>query len=105
MSPDDPLLTVSWRTVLIGLAVVAAGVVFKAWRSGGREWLPFYFTYLVAVGFVPAAGAYEATKRLGNWRGLRMRVLYGLATSRLWGVTPGVPRVWLGSQPNALRWG
>jgi len=102
MSPDDPLLTVSWRTVLIGLAVVAAGVVFKAWRSGGREWLPFYFTYLVAVGFVPAAGAYEATKRLVNWRALSMSVLYVLATSIIWEVTLAFPRFWWGYQPNAL---
>jgi hypothetical protein len=102
MSPDHPLLRVSWRTVLIGVAVLAGGVVFKAWRSGGREWIPFYFTYLVAVGFVPAACAYEATKRLVNWRALSTSVLYVLATSIIWEVTLAFPRFWWGYQPRAL---
>src|SRR5262249_58470928 len=100
MSPDDPLLTVSWRTVLIGLAVVAAGVVVKAWRSGGREWLPVYFTYLVTVGFVPAAGAYEATKRLVNWRGARHRGVFGVPAPVILGGTPGVPEVLWGAAPD-----
>src|SRR5262249_10153219 len=67
--------------------------------------LPFYFTYLVAVGFVPAAGAYEATKRLVNWRALSMRVLYVLATSILWEVKLAFPRVLWGFPPKALLGG
>jgi hypothetical protein len=92
----------AYVALLIGVAVLAGGVVFKAWRSGGREWIPFYFTYLVAVGFVPAACAYEATKRLVNWRALSTSVLYVLATSIIWEVTLAFPRFWWGYQPRAL---
>jgi len=102
MSRDHPLLKISWRMVSIGVAVVAGGVVFKVWRTGGREWLPYYFTYLVAVGFVPAAYAYEATKQLVNWRALSLTVLYVLATSIIWEVTLAFPRFWWGYQPSVL---
>ncbi len=102
MSPDQPLFVISWRIVLFGAAVIAAGIALKAWLSGGREWLPRYFTYLVLVGFVPAAVAYEATKQLVNWRALSMTVLYVLATSIIWEVTLAFPRRWWGYQPGAL---
>ena len=102
MSSEQYLLRPSWRALLMGALVVAAGVGLKAWWSQGQVWVPYYFTYLVLIGFVPAFGAYNATKELVNWRALSVTVLYVLATSIIWEVTLAFPRRWWGYQPDAL---
>jgi len=102
MNPDQYLIQPSWRVILAGVVVVAAGIGLKVWWSQGRVWVPYYFTYLVVIGFVPAIIAYNATKDLVNWRALSLAVLYVLGTSIIWEVTLAFPRQWWGYQPDAL---
>jgi hypothetical protein len=81
--------------MIVGLAVFH--------RNPVREGLiPGYFTFLVALAFVPAVFLFSKTRQWVNWRAFGVTALYLLVTSMAWEATLAVPRHWWGYKPSTM---
>ena len=56
----DRLVRFHLPSVILGVALIGAALAYKKLFSPVREGFPEYFTFLVAVAFVPAAGFFPA---------------------------------------------
>jgi hypothetical protein len=96
------ILAFSLPALGVGIVLAIAGVILKKLLHGPGFWIPIYFTFLIALAFVPAMVLYRATKGLINWRAFSLTCVYILLTSLLWEVTLGVPNFWWRYQPNGM---
>jgi len=90
------------RACLPGVALVAGAVVFRGAASPGPAGFPWYFVYLVALGFVPAAGLFTFARPLINWRAFGFTLGAILLLSLVWEVTLAIPYGWWGYRPGAM---
>lgn len=96
------LLRFHLPSVLVGLLLIAAAIVYKKAFSPVRAGFPEYFTFLVAVAFVPAAGFFSTARPFINWRAFSFTLFFILLVSLLWEATLGVPYQWWGFQPEQM---
>lgn len=82
------------ESVIFGIALWVAAVVYKKFFSHVSDGMPWYFTYLVMVSFIPSAGFFPAVRRLVNWRAFSVTFLTILLISLVWEATLGVPYNW-----------
>jgi lycopene cyclase domain-containing protein len=75
----------------LGVALLAMGILYKKFFAADRSGFPGYFTVLVLLGFVPAAGFFQAAKPLINWRALGLTLFFVLFISLLWETTLAIP--------------
>lgn len=98
----DRLLRVHPPSVILGIALIAAAVVYKKAFSPIREGFPEYFTFLVLAAFVPAAGFFPTARRFINWRAFSLTLFLILLVSLLWEATLAVPYQWWDYQPKQM---
>lgn len=98
----DPLLSFHKESVITAVVLLAAAVVYKKILSADSEGFPWYWTYLLAAAFIPAAGFYRATRELINWRAFSFTFLLVTMISLLWEATLASPYQWWGYQPDAM---
>ncbi|HYM78399.1 MAG TPA: hypothetical protein VE377_20665 [Candidatus Dormibacteraeota bacterium] len=89
-------------SLILGLALIVAAIVYKKEFSPVREGWPGYFIVLVAGGLIPAVSFYPATKRFINWRALSLTMLFILLVSMLWEATLALPYGWWNYQHPAM---
>jgi len=98
----DRLIRFHRPSAILGVALIGAAVAYKKLFSPVREGFPEYFTFLVAVSFVPAAGFFPTARGLINWRAFSLTLFFILLVSLLWEVTLAVPYQWWGFQPKQM---
>lgn len=98
----DRLIRVHPPSVILGIALIAAAVVYKKAFSPIREGFPEYFTFLVLAAFVPAAGFFPTARRFINWRAFSLTLFLILLVSLLWEATLAVPYQWWDYQPKQM---
>jgi hypothetical protein len=89
-------------SVVLGLGLWVAAVLYKKTLAPSPEGFPWYFTYLLAVGIIPAAGFFPTVERFINWRAFGFTFFFILLISLLWEVTLGVPYGWWDYEAGAM---
>ena len=89
-------------SLVIGVLLIAAAIIYKRWFSEVREGLPGYFIVLVAGGLIPSASFYPVTRRFINWRALSLTMYFTLLISLLWEATLALPYGWWNYQHRAM---
>ena len=98
----EPVLSFHLRAAALGLLLVGAAVVYKKTRAADPGGFPGYFTFLVAVAFVPAAGLYRSVRPFINWRAFSLTSFVVVLISLLWEVTLALPYGWWRFQPRMM---
>ena len=89
-------------SLVVGVVLIAAGVIYKKWFSEVPDGMPGYFIVLVLGGLVPSVGLYTVTRRFINWRALSLTMFFILLVSMLWEVTLALPYGWWNYQHGAM---
>jgi hypothetical protein len=85
-----------------GIALVAAAVLYKKVISHDPSGFPAYFTVLVAGAMVPSMSLFDSARRLINWRAFSLTIFMILLISMFWEATLAVPYGWWGYQPHQM---
>lgn len=96
------LLQFHLTSLILGLALIAAAVVYKKYCSEVRDGWPGYFAVLVIGGLVPSVSLYPATRRFINWRALSLTMLFLMLVSMLWEATLALPYGWWNYQHRQM---
>ena len=96
------LLQFHASSLIAGILLIAAAVIYKKMFSSYPEGFPGYFTILVAGGLIPAVGFFPTANRFINWRALSLTLFFILLISLLWEATVAVPYGWWGYQPRQM---
>lgn len=89
-------------SLIVGLALILAAILYKKYFSSVPEGMPGYFIVLVAGGLIPSVSFYPATKGFINWRALSLTVFFILLISMLWEATLALPYGWWNYQHSAM---
>jgi len=89
-------------SLIVGLILIAAAIVYKKWFSTVRDGVPGYFIVLVLGGLVPSISFYPVTRRFINWRALSLTMYFLLLVSMLWEATLALPYGWWNYQHHAM---
>jgi hypothetical protein len=85
-----------------GVALIAAAVLYKKFVSHSPDGFPAYFTVLVLGAMVPSASLFDSARRLINWRAFSLTIFMILLISMFWEATLAVPYGWWGFQQNQM---
>jgi hypothetical protein len=96
------LLTFHPSSLIVGLALILAAMLYKKLRSPYSEDFPGYFTVLVIGGVIPSASFFPAARRCINWRALSLTIFMLLLISLFWEATLAVPYGWWGYQQKQM---
>jgi hypothetical protein len=89
-------------SLIVGIVLIAGAIVYKKVLSASPEGFPGYFTVLVALAFIPAAGFFPTARLFINWRAFSLTLFLMLLVSLLWEATLAVPYGWWGYQPDQM---
>ena len=89
-------------SLIVGLALIGAAILYKEFRSPFPEGFPGYFTVLVAGGLVPSMAFFPVARRFINWRAFSLTVFMLLLISMFWEATLAVPYGWWGYQQRQM---
>lgn len=89
-------------SLLVGLVLVAAAIVYKKLLSHDPEGFPAYFTVLVVGSTVPSVGFFKTARPFINWRAFSLTLFMILLISLFWEATLAVPYGWWGYQPREM---
>ncbi|MGB9079551.1 MAG: hypothetical protein WCC26_22145 [Terracidiphilus sp.] len=89
-------------SLFVGLALIAAAILYKKLLSPSPDGLPGYFIVLVIGGMVPSASLFHAARRLINWRAFSLTIFMILLISLFWEATLAVPYQWWGYQQKEM---
>ena len=89
-------------SLFLGIALIAAAVIYKKRFSESPEGFPWYFTYLTVASIVPSAGFLHTARPFINWRAFGFTFFLLLLLSLLWEVTLGIPYGWWGYHPETM---
>jgi hypothetical protein len=104
VAKGGPLVHWNRRLILIGLAILAAGVLVKkyGWWHDYHEGLPYYlFAELVLV-FVPLSALYDRVRPLTNIRAFVFVLPLHALVSVVWETTLALPYGWWDYQHRAM---
>jgi len=96
------LLKFHRTSLILGVVLIAAAVIYKKEFSVVSSGWPGYFIVLVVGGLVPAVSSFPATSRFINWRALSLTVFFILPISLLWEATLALPYGWWNYQHGAM---
>jgi hypothetical protein len=96
------LLQFHLTSLILGLGMIAAAVIYKKEFSGVPEGWPGYFIVLVIGGLVPSVSSFPATSRFINWRALSLTIFFILLISLLWEATLALPYGWWNYQHGTM---
>src|SRR6266513_4980853 len=57
-----------FASVVLGVVLIAAAIVYRKFLSGAPDGFPWYFVYLVCAALIPSAGFFHTAQRFINWR-------------------------------------
>jgi hypothetical protein len=83
-----------FASVVLGVVLIAAAVVYRKFISAASDGFPWYFTYLVCASLIPSAGFFYTAQRFINWRAFSFTFFLLLLISLLWEVTLALPYGW-----------
>jgi len=89
-------------SLLIGLALAVAGVVYKRYVSDTPGAVPGYFLFLVAAALVPSLFLFPTALPFINWRALGFTYFLLQLISLLWEATLAAPYQWWGYRPEQM---
>lgn len=98
----DRLLRFHPQSLLLGVALVVAAILYRRYFVSGTPGFPGYFTFLVAAALGPSTILFNAVLPVINWRAFSLTLFVILLTSLLWEATLGVPYGWWGYQPAQM---
>lgn len=98
----DRLLRFHPMSLVLGLALIAAAILYKRFVSSVPGGWPGYFIVLVAGGLIPSASLYPVTRRFINWRAMSLTMFVILLVSLLWEATLALPYGWWNYQHPAM---
>jgi hypothetical protein len=101
-SKIDRLLRFHTPSIVLGIILIVAAVVYKKLLSPIPEGFPEYFTFLVLVAFVPGISFFPTARRFINWRAFSLTLFLILLVSLLWEATLAVPYQWWDYQPRQM---
>ena len=96
------LLGFDTRSLLVGMALVGAAVVYKKVLAADPTGFPWYFVYLVGAAVIPSVGLYRAIERFINWRAFSVTFFFMLLISLMWEATLAVPYEWWNYDPRMM---
>jgi hypothetical protein len=89
-------------SLLIGLALAVAGVVYKWSFSGTAGVVPGYYLFLVATALVPSMFLFPTALPFINWRALSFTYFLLQLVSLLWEATLAAPYQWWGYRSEQM---
>lgn len=89
-------------SVVIAVALVAVGVIYKKFFSASPDGFPGYFTFLVLGALLPAASFFPSARLFINWRAFSLTLFFVLLLSLLWEATLAVPYGWWDYQSKQM---
>ncbi len=89
-------------SVVVGLVLIAAGLVYKKVFSGDPEGFPGYFAFVVTVAIVPSIGLFRTARAFINWRAFSLTLFMIVLVSLLWEATLALPYGWWGFQEREM---
>jgi hypothetical protein len=95
------LIDVSPQTIGVSVGLMLLGIALKLIFSKSG-WLPYYYTFLLCVAFIPAILLWRAVSPFVNWRAFSFAAIYVLLTACIWEITLGLPKGWWGYQDRAM---
>jgi hypothetical protein len=90
----ERLLKFHPASLLFGLTLIAAAILYKKLLSATPNGFPGYFTLLVIGGAVPSASLFHSARRYINWRAFSLTIFMILLISLFWEATLAVPYQW-----------
>src|SRR5437016_9020816 len=91
-----------FASVALGVALIAAAVLYRKFVSGAADGFPWYFIYLVCASIIPSAGVFHTAQPFINWRAFSFTFFLLLLISLLWEVTLALPYGWWEYRPRVL---
>src|SRR5262249_22164370 len=77
-------------SVVLPVALIAVGVIYKKFFSASPEGFSGYFTFLVIGALLPAASFFPSARPFINWRAFSLTLFFVLLLSLLWEATLAV---------------
>lgn len=96
------LLQFHGASVVLGLTLIGAAIVYKKALSPAPEGFPGYFTFLVAAALVPAAAFFPSVRAFINWRAFSLTLFIVVLISLIWEATLALPYGWWGYQNKQM---
>ena len=81
-------------SVVLGITLIAAAIIYRKFFSGAPEGFPSYFVYLICASLIPSAGFFHTAQGFINWRAFSFTFFFILLISLLWEVTLALPYGW-----------
>jgi len=89
-------------SLVLGLGLIAAAILYKRFFSSVPGGWPGYFIVLVVGGLIPSASFYPVAQRFINWRAMSLTMFFILLVSLLWEATLALPYGWWNYQHPAM---
>lgn len=96
------IVTFHLASVVLGVLLIAAAILYRNFLSGESGGFPWYFVYLVCASLIPSAGFFHTAQRFINWRAFSFTFFLLLLISLLWEVTLALPYGWWEYRPRVL---
>ena len=96
------LLQFHSSSLMVGLVLIGAAILYKKLLSPFPEGFPSYFVVLVLGGLVPSVSFFPAARRFINWRAFSLMLFIILLISMFWEATLAVPYGWWGYQQKQM---
>ncbi len=91
-----------FASVVLGILLIAAAILYRKSLSGTPEGFPWYFIYLVCASLIPSAGFFHTAKPFINWRAFSFTFFLLLLISLLWEATLALPYGWWEYRPDTM---
>ncbi len=98
--PEGPLVRWHWTSVILGVFLIVAAIVFK--KAIGAPGFPGYFTFIVLLSFVPSSLFMPVACPAINWRAFSATLFFTVLVALLWEVTLAAPYQWWGYQHDQM---
>jgi hypothetical protein len=98
----DRLLRIHPWSLVIGIVLIAAAILYRHIVVPQLPGFPGYFTFLVAIALGPSTILFPSALPVINWRALSLALFLIVLISLLWEVTLAIPYGWWGFQPGQM---
>src|SRR6516164_10191587 len=83
-----------FASVVLGILLIAAAILYRKFFSGAPEGFPWYFIYLICASLIPSAGFFYTARPFINWRAFSFTFFLLLLIRLLWEATLALPYGW-----------
>ncbi len=91
-----------WQSLIIGLSLILAAIIYKKFFSETPAGFPWYFIYIMTVAIIPSMALYKSVRPFINWRAFSFTFFIIVLISLIWETTLALPYGWWGFQDNAM---